>query len=189
LKALAKSQFDASRSKDKNEDDFNGETDQGNQELIGPIHFVSESYYAWVLRCNLGNEVDVEILPSSSELQWTLKSFALLKNEIESFQIFKFVPKDVAFELYFDFSTDIQVTTYTTNLPGDCLIEQMDRQDHDTQLGYIVEVIIPRRKKIKTLMFKAQRYTNGHLSDPKVITTVPLSQLSNVVAVTTTLKK
>lgn len=62
----------------------------------------------------------------------------------------------------FDFPKSPILKRFTTSLPEDAQTEGLTRIDHDTCLGGIVEINVPKRKKLNKLALKGKRFNYLH---------------------------
>jgi hypothetical protein len=125
-----------------------------------PIFLSSETHYVYLFRQNLGTHVDIDVEEKLNELVWTIESVPLIRDEIEQLEVYNKMPPNSVFDNVFSFSKQPQSFKIVTKLSGDALVEEVKRIDHDTKLGGLVEVIIPRRKKLNKLSLKANRFAH-----------------------------
>src|SRR5687768_12948284 len=115
--------------------------------------------------------VDIELDEVTNQFVWCIESIPLIEEELKDLKIYKDSVEQKKFEETFDFSAVSQLWTFRTNIPIDGQVEDLVRLDHDTGVGGLVELIIPKKKKLNKLSLKAKRFT--HLQTT-VQTSVPL---------------
>jgi hypothetical protein len=106
------------------------------------------------------------------ELEIKIISRPLLKLELNKLHINTKVPEGKKFEEVYHFETQEKNILFKLELPKDALFEDSERRDHDTRCGGLVELIIPRRKKLDKMAFRGSLYL--HL-DTEVQTNTPLA--------------
>jgi len=63
------------------------------------------------------------------------------------------------------------VSSFVTSIPTDAKVEEMIRYDHSTEVGHLIEIWIPRRKKLPENALKGNRF---RYIKTRVETTTPL---------------
>lgn len=107
------------------------------------------------------------------ELIFKVISSPLLKVELAKLHMKTFVPQGKLLEEHYHFQTAQKNFEFRVKIPSDALYEDLIREDHDSKCGGLVEVIMPRRKKMNKLNFRGSLYL--HL-ETDVTTTTELVQ-------------
>jgi len=134
-----------------------------------PFFVKTPDFYYYIMRCHLAQDVDVDYDEENR----------LLKFEI--ININSLTPKELSKTTLKNRCPDIQVLDKEENLktfryvpvpPDAVLDDSIDRYDHDTSAGYLVEIVVPRKKEVNKNKLKGKRFKHmdaSFLSDEKLM--------------------
>jgi len=186
IKATAKRKFDSAFMEKKKEDsEPNGENITKNQEFTHERlwFFASEKHYGWLLRADLGDDVDVQTDDESYLQTWTIEKKPLMPNELEKTKLNEYAKANFkSMEETYEYKPGGLMTKFSHKIPKDALLNNENghcvrRKDHDVDAGALVEIYIPRIKKSNQLHLKAKRFTHFN---SLIKTTNPLAARSEV---------
>jgi len=181
IKAPAKRKFDSAFLDKKKEDqssDTKSETISHDFTHERLWFFASERYYGWLLRADLGDDVDVQANDETYVQTWTIEKKPLMPKELEKTQLCEFAKADSrTIEETYEYKPGGLITKFSHKIPKDALLNNengpcVQRKDHDVDAGALIEIFIPRVKKSNQLHLKAKRFTHF---DTQIKTTNPLA--------------
>jgi len=119
-----------------------------------PALLISPLSYSYILRHDLGTWVDVDPTDDNQHLIWSVHSSPFIQDELAKLQHYND-------SMNLDSST-IVVTKMQTTLPDDVQISDLVRHDYGTTVGNLLEIIIPRKRKLAEGAGRAPRFQYLH---------------------------
>lgn len=104
--------------------------------------------------------MNVDFSSDLKSLLVVISSSPLLPQERDLLTITKSLEENQNFDQVYEFEDAQQQRKLTINLPVDAATEKIEREDHDTPFGCLVEITLPKRVTVDPLKLKARKFTH-----------------------------